>query len=434
MPTEPWADLVSPRVGLIRSLCPQTRAPNEPEPPHLWMAVLSNFDFRMADRNERIVAGKGATASAAMAAAAGEAVERYCASHWAADRTFLAPLHDVATRSITPADCVLYAEEQYAREDWPFPRWDADGPTTWIEGVGIPDGEPVALPAGLVHLVFPAPRYEDSLAPSTSNGLAAGANLENAVFGGLCELMERDALMIAWMNRLAAVELEIEDAGGTSAALVRHYRALDVEVRAFALATDLPATAVLALACENTPGTPATVTAMGCHPAPAIALEKALFELCQARPAEFARFGERSRAERPARPEDVKSLNDHSAFAALPEQRDAFEFLWRDGGRAAIAALEDRSAPDTATMLKRCGRALADLGHRAAYVELTTPDIEPTGYRVVRVIAAGLQPIHFGFGQERLGGDRLFDLPRRLGLATRRTTIADLNRCPHPMA
>src|SRR5947208_3085052 len=104
MAAEPWADLVSPRVGLIRSLRPQTRAPDEPEPPHLWMALLSNFDFRVSDRNERVVAGKGATAQAAMAAAAGEAVERYCASHWGRDRTFLAPLRDVGMRSITPAD------------------------------------------------------------------------------------------------------------------------------------------------------------------------------------------------------------------------------------------------------------------------------------------------------------------------------------------
>ncbi len=64
----------------------------------------------------------------------------------------------------------------------------------------------------------------------------------------------------------------------------------------------------------------------------------------------------------------------------------------------------------------------------------TTEDVAACGYHVVRVVAAGLQPIHFGFGQERLGGTRLFTLPQRLGLAGAPRTVADLNPCPHPMA
>jgi hypothetical protein len=36
-------------------------------------------------------------------------------------------------------------------------------------------------------------------------------------------------------------------------------------------------------------------------------------------------------------------------------------------------------------------------------------------------VAGELQPIHFGFGEERLGGSRL-------------SALDDLNPCPHPMA
>ncbi len=128
----------------------------------------------------------------------------------------------------------------------------------------------------------------------TSNGLAAGSSLPGAVLGGLCELMERDALMIAWLNRLPAAELELAASGNLPAALVRHYAALGVGVRAFVLASDLPATIVLALSSEDREDRPATIVGMGCHPSPAIALTKALFELCQARPAEAARYRENS--------------------------------------------------------------------------------------------------------------------------------------------
>jgi hypothetical protein len=39
-----------------------------------------------------------------------------------------------------------------------------------------------------------------------------------------------------------------------------------------------------------------------------------------------------------------------------------------------------------------------------------------------------------GWGQERLGGQRLFELSRQLGLAASSHAKAALNPCPHPMA
>jgi ribosomal protein S12 methylthiotransferase accessory factor len=426
---EPWADLVSPRVGVIRQLSPQHRAVEEPEPPHLWTARLSNFDFRVAEASERMAAGKGWTEAEAKAAAVGEAVERYCANHVDPRRTFVARASELTLPALTP---VLYHETQYARPGWPHPRWDPDAPVTWVEGVRVPGGEPVALPATFVYLSVP--RAEESFAPVTSNGLAAGSSLPGAVLGGLCELMERDALMIAWLNRLPAAELELAASGNLPAALVRHYAALGVGVRAFVLASDLPATTVLALSSEDRGDRPATIVGMGCHPSPAVALTKALFELCQARPAEAGRYRENSPVGRLTRYEDVRTLDDHSAFAALPERRGEFEFLWRDGATARLEALEDRSRGGAAADLEACASALASAGHELGYAELTTDDVAPTGYHVARVVATGLHPIHFGYGTERLGGERVFTLPARLGLAPSRVELGALNPCPHPMA
>jgi ribosomal protein S12 methylthiotransferase accessory factor len=69
-----------------------------------------------------------------------------------------------------------------------------------------------------------------------------------------------------------------------------------------------------------------------------------------------------------------------------------------------------------------------------AYVDLTLPDIASVSLYAVRVLASGLQPIHFGHGYERLGGSRLFELAMELGLDNRVRTPADLNPCPHPLA
>ena len=52
---------------------------------------------------------------------------------------------------------------------------------------------------------------------------------------------------------------------------------------------------------------------------------------------------------------------------------------------------------------------------------------------VARALATGLQPIHFGHREERLGRRRLFEVPARMGYGSGPRTEDDLNPCPHPL-
>jgi ribosomal protein S12 methylthiotransferase accessory factor len=434
MPGEWWSELVSSKVGIVRAIGPQGRGNDEPVPPYLHTATLSNFDFRTADKSERIAAGKGRTESEAISSAVAEAVERYCAYQWDPTRTFVAKWDAVQRAAISPVECVLYSSVQYATEGWRCVPWREDHDVSWIEGVELPGGGPVALPAGLVYLVTPPPRPEDFFVPASSNGLAAGPTLPAAVMGGLCELMERDALLVSWLNRLPAREIDLGRAGTAAADIAKHYRRLSVEVRAFLMPSDLPAAVVMAVSFDSDPMRPAQVIGMGCHLDPGIAVIKALYEMCQGRPSEAKRFADKPPSERLKRYEDVQTLDDHSAFASQRERRHEFEFLWARGTTVGIEDLPNPATGDARRDLDHTARALTAIGCRVAYVDLTLPDVAPTGIHVVRTIATGLQPVHFGHGTERLGGRRLFEAPQALGFDDRVRTVDDLNPCPHPLA
>jgi ribosomal protein S12 methylthiotransferase accessory factor len=190
----------------------------------------------------------------------------------------------------------------------------------------------------------------------------------------------------------------------------------------------------MAVSFEDAADRPAQVMGMGCHPDPAVALQKAIFELAQGRPAEGRRFLDKPPQERLRRYDDVLTLDDHSAFLSVRERRDEFAFLWARGTTARVGDVPSRSEGDPERDLDACARALAALGSRVAYAELTTPDLGDHGIHVARAIATGLQPVHFGRGEERLGGDRLFEVPMRLGFTDRRVTPDELNPCPHPLA
>jgi hypothetical protein len=63
---------------------------------------------------------------------------------------------------------------------------------------------------------------------------------------------------------------------------------------------------------------------------------------------------------------------------------------------------------------------------------LTPEDIASLGIAVVRVLVAGLVPIHFGADETRLAVDRLWTYRSPAGDTAR--DLSDLNLIPHPLA
>jgi ribosomal protein S12 methylthiotransferase accessory factor len=69
-----------------------------------------------------------------------------------------------------------------------------------------------------------------------------------------------------------------------------------------------------------------------------------------------------------------------------------------------------------------CAKRLAAGGVRVALVDVTAPDVAQSPFRVVRALGIELQPIHCGFGLERLSNRRL-----------RALLTGEVNPNPHPM-
>jgi ribosomal protein S12 methylthiotransferase accessory factor len=65
-------------------------------------------------------------------------------------------------------------------------------------------------------------------------------------------------------------------------------------------------------------------------------------------------------------------------------------------------------------------------------VDVTTADVEELGFKVVKVLIPGMQPVDFGVQWPHVGGRRLYEAPRRMGYQQFRTQPQELNRFPHP--
>jgi ribosomal protein S12 methylthiotransferase accessory factor len=426
----PLEELVDPRVGLITSCTRFPKDRREPARPIVYQATVANFDYRKAPELERMATGKGRTSAAAARGAIVEALERYCASSRRPDDLVHGRDDALDGPAIAPEELVLYSERQYGLPGFRHRRPVAGEELTWVRGVRLRDGQAVYVPASFVYMNHPGPGGRELFATATSNGLAGGSSLPSAVLAGLYELVERDAFLIGWLARLPAPRIELSEPS-LAAEVRRHYCRFGVETIAFDITTDLEIPVVMAVAFDRTGAQPAASVGLGCNLDPLIALERAVMEVSQIRSGAVPWY--RSDPAKSRSYEQVHTLEDHAAFAAHPANLAEFEFLL-DGPVVDAPGLANRAGGSVEADLEYCRERLEAAGCTVGYVDLTLPDLEPYGIHIVRAIATGLQPMHFGYGEERLGGRRPFTVPRVLGHTRDDLTEDDLNRCPHPLA
>jgi ribosomal protein S12 methylthiotransferase accessory factor len=138
----------------------------------------------------------------------------------------------------------------------------------------------------------------------------------------------------------------------------------------------------------------------------------------------------------PSRPlpcrEDVRTFDDHMLFYATHERARLASFL--DASPA-------RTSPDDARPLagntprEQLGAVLERLEHHgvSAYaIDVTAPDVESLGLRVVRVLAPELCALDVAHSARFLGCRRLYTAAFDAGLAQAVLEPSDLNDDPHP--
>lgn len=435
--------LVSPRVGLVRTVHRVQKDVTEPLQPYVVRAELANHLFEAdADRRSRTCSGKGFSVETARLSALGEAVERYSGSFRSSHTILYGERRGLPGEALDPHALVLYAADQYAQ--LPYAAYRDSSILGWVEARSLVTGRLQYVPALAVFMNYPVHAPDEYLFPVTSNGLAAGPTLGAAVAAAALEVIERDAFMITWLARLEACRLRWENHPDRElVAMCQAYRRRKVEVQLYRLHTDLNCHVFAAIAVEREPLTPKVVVGLGADLAAHLAARKAILEVGQVRPSLRQRCRQAEMKTRMAAlvadPHQVQDLEDHDLLYAAPEAYAAFAFLTDQAPQLYDWDETPPSAPGTAPMaaedkLARLVADLADKGHDLLYVDLTPSDLGALHLYTARVVIPGFQPIDFGWRERRLGGTRLYQLPQQLGLASQPLARSDLNDDPHPLA
>jgi ribosomal protein S12 methylthiotransferase accessory factor len=343
-------------------------------------------------------------------------------------RTTCASLAELSSEdAIDPREHPLYEASQYRQEGFAAHPFDPEAPIHWIWGVDAATGAPVLVPEDLVHVSTRG----HQLFQLTSSGTAVHSQYHRAVLGALYELVERDAFVLTWLHRWSRprVTLSVDPFG-----LGREWATAGFELSFVDLTTDV-GIPVLYVAARDPRNPDLHLNTFCAGPSPSAIALGLHRELAQSL---IGRLTQRDVPKaRETDPRVVASVRDHAEFYQDRSKAPLVEFLTASDAVARFADHDYFAACagiDPAAELAQATQRLRARGFRVVVVDLTPPWMAALGLHAVRVVIPGLQPIHFGHQNRVLGGRRLYEAPRRLGLLDRDVTAAELNPWEHPFA
>lgn len=346
----------------------------------LGIPVYSAIRPGAAEGAVSIYAGKGATKSQAKASAMMEAFERYSAEINVEDaQMFETGLYGEMEGAINPETLIL-PQQSYKADTT---RLD------WVKTVDVTDDEEYLAPVNAIYHPY-IPRGGAVLFKSNTNGLASGNRIEEAVYHGITEVVERDAWSIFEAKKKCRGEVVCD---GTENPLIRDmlhkFDQSEIEVKLLDLTADVDITTIAAVADDTVLRDPALLSlGVGTHLNPEVAVIRALTEVAQSRATQIHGTREdtnRAVFMRKAGYERMKRINKHW-FSDSHKLID-------------ISHIKDKSKPTFKEDIETCVNILKKNGFdKIYYTNLTRREIE---IPVARVIIPGMEV--YSVDMERMG-------------------------------
>ena len=249
----------------------------------IGIPVFSSIRPSAAKGGISIYSGKGATSDQARISAMMEGFERCLAER--------AGTNENIDTDISAPTIIKTLEEAYNDHNILDPKslllpepLVPDKLVDWTGGWDLLKNEEIFVPSNAVYHPYNEPGQCVKLFRSNTNGLAAGNVIEEAIFHGLLEVIERDALSSAEFNRNPGKELILTEDDGINYELIQKFKNEGVEIRLWVLHHDTTVTTVVAVTDDiKMKDAAMLVMGAGSHLKPEIAISRAITEAAQSR-------------------------------------------------------------------------------------------------------------------------------------------------------
>lgn len=367
-----------------------------------------------------------------------EGLERYCGIEPRGKQKSVRDSFDnLKNIALDPNRVGLHEDEQYEKPNFPFKPFHPKTPMNWVWGYSLLQNRSILIPERLAYYSL---GNGEGFVYETSNGCALGGSIEEAIFHGILEVVERDSFLLTWYGRLALPKLDPYSATDNELLLMverlRETAGYDLHLFNSTMEHGIPSIWAIAKN-KNTKGLN-LICAAGASLDPVNAAKSAIYELAgMMRYHDGKLEGNREKYQRMLTdPYEVRTMEDHGLLYGLPEAEERLNFLLEESRPRRTFAEEYHSMPgniDLKDDVEELLHRLRNVDLEVIVIDQSSPVTKRNGLYCVKVLIPGMLPMTFGHHLARLKGlDRVLNVPRQLGFTQESLTYEQLNPFPHP--
>jgi YcaO-like protein with predicted kinase domain len=246
-----------------------------------WIGIPVVMVCRPNSRSLAVSQGKGLTLEEAQASGLMEAIELFHAEQ------VMLPLKLGSYEDLCQHHALVDCNDLPMTQSTGF---KTHLPLLWVEGYDLVSEQPMWVPLDVVSTDATCPVFPASqVLLSTSNGLASGNHLAEAMSHGVSEVIERDAMSLWYLyteGKRQATRIDVTTIDDVRCQdLLARFSAAGIEAMIWDTSSDVGVPVFMCLIHENSGSlrTRYSAQGMGCHPCREIALLRAMTEAAQSR-------------------------------------------------------------------------------------------------------------------------------------------------------
>ncbi len=366
-----------------------------------------------------------------------ESIERYIWRRYDffSKNQITAPYKKIKKEALDIFSLAGFTEEQ--KKTRPDLRFSENTLFGWIPAHSLISNKKMLCPIQFVSSLYfrknvKTPWNKEAVEPMLrwciTTGLASGRTLEEAVVAGILEVVERDAFMITYLNKLSPPLIDIEHLASQDKdieTVLKKFKRYKLDVYLLSLPTDFPVFVTLALVVDHTGKGPAASVGASADFNIKTCILDALSEPLSVRMAKKETWKE---------PLNLDRIGREGRILYYTKKENAHKLDFLIHGKKINVNLKKDSAPKS-TSMRYSKEQLAILVNElrlknleTCYINLTTKETGRLDIHTAFVIIPELQPMHLDEEIPYFGGKRLKEVPLKLGY----TPAKELNKDPHP--
>lgn len=363
------------------------------------------------------------SAESALISAVGEILERYCSCYINTENLINCSFNSLVKENVhalNPLSITQPLREQHQEIYGISKGIDGDTTFNWVQAKDEIHKKNILVPANTIYFdveeEFLLPQIRDSI----STGLATGSSRLQAIENAALECIERDAIMITWLNQLSVPLIDPETVPDE---MVQYYLKVagekGFEVLFFDITTDIKIPTCFVMVRNLYNNYPYIQVGAKAHYNPLTALKGALMETLASLNLLVNPNNEIAEAVDIKNTQSIKSIKDHMLYYASGNDKDAFDFLTSSSPKPFSHYSEINNFEELKIKLNAMDLNLYTY-------DLTTEDISSLGLYVYRVLMPELAFLEITLPM--LSCNRLLDAPKNMGYTPAKT----FNKNPHP--